>query len=267
VLRLYTFYFPGWKAYVDGQPVEITLSEPEGWITFWVPAGEHTVRVQLEETLPRLVGWGLTALALLGLAALVVWRLRLPVTPPAHDRLPLRPAALVLGAVVVGGLGLRAVSASLGWWQLHSYGKQVLVAQVQRYAPLQDNVALLGFDLPRTSARPGQTVPVTLYWKALAPVPVNLRVFVHFIGPDGQLWGQSDKWNPADFPTGRWPLDHYVRDDHDAQLRLDAPPGRYQVIAGLWDPDTGQRMFLLDSAGHSTGQDGILLTDSFEVTP
>ncbi len=265
VLRLYTFYFPGWTAYVDGQRTDITLSEPEGWITLTVPPGAHTVRVQLEETAPRWLGWGLTTLSLAVLAGLVIWRLRLVITPPAHDRLPLRPATLVLAAVVLGGLGLREVAAGLDWWQVQSFGHEVLVAQRRRFAPLQNNVALLGYDLPQTSAEPGQIVPVTLYWKALAPVPVNLRVFVHFIGPDGQLWGQSDKWNPADFPTGRWPLDKYVRDEHAAQLRPDAPPGRYQVIAGLWDPATGERMQLLDDNGNPIGQDGVLLTDVFEV--
>jgi hypothetical protein len=267
VLRLFTFYFPGWKAYVDDQPVAIVLSEPEGWITLTVPPGEHDVLVQLEDTAPRIAGWVLAALAAAALAGLVVWRLRLPITPPVHDQLPLRPAATVLALVVLGGLGLRLTAEGLGWWQLHSFGHEVLVAQRQRFAPLEDNVALLGYDLPRLSARPGEIVPVTLYWKALAPVPVNLRVFVHFIGPDGQLWGQSDKWNPADFPTGRWPLDHYVRDEHDAALRTDAPPGRYQVVAGLWDPDTGLRMQLLDTAGRPTGVDGVILTDAFEVKP
>jgi hypothetical protein len=173
----------------------------------------------------------------------------------------------VLTLVVLGGLGLRTVAEGLGWWQVYSRGREVLVADRQRYAPLQNNVALLGYDLPDSPGRPGNDVAVTLYWKALAPIPVNLRVFVHLIGPDGQLWGQSDKWNPADFPTGRWPLDRYVRDEHEALLRPDAPPGRYQVWAGLWDPDTGLRMQLLDAAGQPTGQDGILLTDAFEVQP
>ncbi|MCC7361623.1 MAG: hypothetical protein IT317_19220 [Anaerolineales bacterium] len=266
VLRLYTFWFPGWKAYVDGRPVPIVLSEPEGWITLTVPPGDHDVLVRLEDTWPRLLGWALAASAVIGLAVFVVWRLRLPVTPPARDELPWRPAALALTLVVLGGLGLRTVAVGLGWWQVHSYGRDVLVAQVQHYAPLQNNVALLAYDLPEPSARPGDEVPVTLYWKALAPVPVNLRVFVHLIGPDGQLWGQSDKWNPADFPTGRWPLDRYVRDEHEALLRPDAPPGRYQVWVGLWDPATNQRMPLLDEAGRPTGQDSILLTDAFEVS-
>src|SRR5262249_17894373 len=130
----------------------------------------------------------------------------------------------------------------------------------------QDNVALLGYDLPSARAIAGDSLPVTLYWKAQAPVRVNLRVFIHLIGPDGQLWGQSDKWNPADFPTSRWPLDHYVRDEHNAQLRPDAPAGQYEVIAGLWDGDTNQRMRVLDANGAPTAADGIVLTDAFVVT-
>ena len=93
----------------------------------------------------------------------------------------------------------------------------------------------------------------------------SLRVFVHFIGPDGQLWGQSDKWNPADFVMTRWPLDYYVRDEHQASLRPDAPPGQYQVIAGLWNGDTSARMHLLDSNGNAMTADGVVLTTSFTV--
>jgi hypothetical protein len=88
---------------------------------------------------------------------------------------------------------------------------------------------------------------------------------VHLIGPDGQLWGQSDKWNPADYPTSRWPVDRYVRDEHSALLRSDAPPGQYQVVAGLWDGDTGQRMHPLDANGAPTANDGIILSSSFNV--
>jgi hypothetical protein len=96
---------------------------------------------------------------------------------------------------------------------------------------------------------------------------VNLRVFVHFIGPDGQLWGQSDKWNPADFLTSRFPLDHYVRDEHEAVLRPDAPPGEYRIVAGLWDGETGERMRVLDADNAPTQADGIILSTTFRVQP
>ena len=47
----------------------------------------------------------------------------------------------------------------------------------------------------RTSAQPGDSGPMTLYWKALAPMKVNLRVFIHLIGPDGKVvkvWPKVD---------------------------------------------------------------------------
>ncbi len=264
VLRPYTFYWPGWTAYVDGQRVPIEIADPDGWITFQVPAGTHDVLLQLENTPIRWAGWLLTALSLVTLLALALWRIRLPVERPAHELME-RGAAAALGLVALGALSLRLAADQVGWWRVHSTSQEVLVAQHQRYAALENNVVLLAFDLPQTTASPGDEVPVTLYWKALAPLSLDLRVFVHFIGPDGQLWGQSDKWNPADFPMTRWPLDRYVRDEHLASLRPDAPPGLYQVIAGLWNGDTNQRMRVLDASGQPTGTQGVLLTETFVV--
>ncbi|MGH2524422.1 MAG: hypothetical protein ACRDH2_18090, partial [Anaerolineales bacterium] len=189
VFRIYTFYFPGWTAYVDGAPVEIVPSEPEGWITFWVPAGQREVLLRLEDTLPRRVGWGLSAAALLGLLALVAWRVRLrPLTRPTAEALERLPA-LAFGLTVVLAMGVRLAADRAGWWRVHSDGNEVLVAQHAGFAPLENDIALLAYDLPRMAARPGSQIPVTLYWKALRPLRVDLRVFVHLIGPDGQLWG------------------------------------------------------------------------------
>ena len=266
LLRIFTFYFPGWTAYVDGQEVPITLSEPEGWITFWVPAGQHDVVLQLENTPVRWVAGGLAALSFAVLLAMGLWRMRLDITRPQHEALAWRPA-LALGVLLAAGLAVRLAAGQAGWWQVRSTGHNVLVADHQRYAPMENDIALLAYDLPRSTARSGQVVPVTLYWKALAPMKVNLRVFVHLLGPDGQLWGQSDKWNPADYPTGRWPLDLYVRDEHAAQLQPGAPPGTYTVVAGLWNGETGSRMRLLDANGNPLAQDGVVLSDSFVVSP
>lgn len=52
--RYLSFYFPGWRVTVDGERVDVQPSDPEGLITFQVPAGQHVVRVRFGETPLRL---------------------------------------------------------------------------------------------------------------------------------------------------------------------------------------------------------------------
>lgn len=48
----YTFYYPGWNVYINGNPVDIEYQDPEfrGIITYNVPQGEHEVKVVFEDT-------------------------------------------------------------------------------------------------------------------------------------------------------------------------------------------------------------------------
>lgn len=54
----YTFYFPGWRAYVDGQKVPIEYQNPDyrGAITYTVPQGEHKVKLEFGPTKERIIG-------------------------------------------------------------------------------------------------------------------------------------------------------------------------------------------------------------------
>jgi hypothetical protein len=269
VLRLFTFYFPGWHAYVDGREVPIDVSAPDGFITFWVPSGEHEVLVQFEDTPPRRLGYLLSGLSLAALGAVVIsLRVHRRARHPAALGGPAsglgRQATISLALVFVAFAGLKAASDRLGWFRFTSTGDEVRVAQHQQFVRLGQDFALLGYDLPRQQAGPGQTVPVTLYWKALDQPDHNYQVFVHLMGPDSQLWGQSDKLNPADFPTSRWPTDHYVRDEHMPQLKPDAPPGTYLVVVGLWDAASGQRLPVFDASGNAVGS-GVVLPLPIEV--
>jgi hypothetical protein len=169
-----------------------------------------------------------------------------------------------LTAALAGFAALLAVAGPAGWFRVISTGTVVRVAQHTQFARVGDEVALLGYDLGRRAVRPGEEVPITLYWKALAAPAQNYQVYVHLIGADGNLWGQSDKLNPADFPTTRWPLDRYVRDEHRVRLRFDAPPGLYTVVAGLWDASTGQRLPVTDEAGQPVGV-GVLLSEAIQA--
>lgn len=63
----YTFYFPGWKLFIDNTPTFIEFQDPNyrGVITYKVPAGTHLVQLDFTDTLVRKVGKGVTLVSVL----------------------------------------------------------------------------------------------------------------------------------------------------------------------------------------------------------
>jgi hypothetical protein len=74
-LRFYTYYFPGWRVYVDGERLPDSALRPEtvyGLLTVDVPPGEHHVLLRWGDTPVRLTGKVLTLVSLAIALALVV---------------------------------------------------------------------------------------------------------------------------------------------------------------------------------------------------
>ncbi len=279
VARVLTFDFPGWRATVDGQPVTIAPSDPHGFITFPVPAGPHDVRVEFGPTLPRTVGAvvSLATLIILAWVALQqVARLKAQVIVPIpNTQYPILWTALVTIAVFAL-LKIGLVDRCATCFRVTSPPGQALVAQYKvdpQATPsnLANVIVLLGFDLPQREARAGGSFPLTLYWKATAPVPLNYQAFVHLVNQ--QLWGQPlhDKLNPGDLPTTRWPLDKYVWDDYVTpysvvRVKPDAPPGDYEIRVGLYTLADGARAPVFDAKGNPAG-DSVVLPVQVRVLP
>ncbi len=272
-LRLFTFYWPGWTAYLDGAPTSITVTQPEGFISVAVPVGMHALAVQLEDTGPRRLGWALSGTGLLMLlvwAAAGAWRRQpqsLSAGPAPSEHLARQPALLLAGITLMSLLARGGLDAA-GRWQAAHAVPRVAQAQVQQFTRFDDGMALVAYDLPDPSARPGGTVALRLYWAAVQPMAAPASVFVHLYGANGQLWGQGDQPDPLlFFPTTRWPLGQPLADDLVATVKANAPPGTYTLAAGLWNRATGARSHPLDAAGHPTDQENIVLTQSFQVGP
>jgi hypothetical protein len=259
---------------VDGQPVPITPSDPHGLIEFPVPAGTHEVRVEFGSTPPRDVGTIISVVALIVLAWLIVRQVagcRMQETRSKRQEAS-RPLQWALLAVVATFTLVKVgyVDQCETCFRVTSPPGQALVAQYKidpRTTPsdLAHVITLLGFDLPQPQVRAGGTFPLTLYWKATAPVPKNYQTFVHLVNPRDKLWGQPlrDKLNPGDFPTTRWPLDKYKWDDYatpDSVIRVqaDAPPGEYEIQVGLYTLNDGVRAPVFDAGGNPAGDSVVL---------
>lgn len=75
-VQFYTYDYPGWQVYLNGQPVPHRAEPPYGLITVDVPPGDHTLRLQLENTPPRTIGTITSTLAFLILLGLYLWNER-----------------------------------------------------------------------------------------------------------------------------------------------------------------------------------------------
>lgn len=75
-----TVYFPGWNVYIDGKKTAVEFQDPNyrGLMTFFVPEGSHTVRVQFQDTKLRFAADILSLVSagilVLGGAVLYIWK-------------------------------------------------------------------------------------------------------------------------------------------------------------------------------------------------
>jgi len=108
------------------------------------------------------------------------------------------------------------------------------VPQTPRF-DLGGQAALVGYDFPQDAVRPGDTLPVTLFWQAQARIPADYQVFVHLIGPDGQPVAQGDKTPlDGDWPTTAWEPGQTFRDEYRIKVPNGLAPGVYELRVGLY---------------------------------
>lgn len=124
-------------------------------------------------------------------------------------------------------------------------------------ARLGDSVRLLGYGLERE----GSTIKLTIYWQALARVERSYTVFTHLVDGNNRIWAQHDGL-PQDgaAPTPGWLPGEVLADKHTLVLKPGAPAGEYQLVIGLYDAASGQRLPVFDAANNPVG-DYILLMD------
>jgi len=114
---------------------------------------------------------------------------------------------------------------------------------------LGGQVEFLGCDLTDHVAA-GDTLHLTLYWRALAGMETSYKVFTHLLGDDGRIWGQKD-----DFPgqgallTIGWVEGEVVVDEYEIIVDPWALAGDYQLEIGMYDPVSGARLPIIDEKG------------------
>jgi len=105
----------------------------------------------------------------------------------------------------------------------------------------------------------GGSLSVTLWWRSLAPMDTSYTVFVQVIDEEGTKAGQVDRLPcGGGCPTTDWRPGDLVGAHYEVEIDPAALSGRYRIIAGLYDLDTGARLPVLDAAGNPSA-DHLLL--------
>ncbi len=121
-------------------------------------------------------------------------------------------------------------------------------------ASWEQGVALRGWRLEGPAA-PGTTLPLTLTWNSLEPVPRPWTVFVHLVDGAETIVAQSNRQPRADsLPFPLWTPGDWVADTHILELPADLPAGEYRLRVGLFRADKdGRRQKVWAADGAAIG--------------
>ncbi len=120
-------------------------------------------------------------------------------------------------------------------------------------ANLEGGIALRGYDLSADLLKPGEKLRLTLHWQAQEQIKEDYLVFVHLLNEE-EFPADQDDSPPMKglYPTTYWREGEVILDEHILTIRDDAPPGRYLLEVGIYSPQTGKRLAVLDSEGKPT---------------
>ena len=126
---------------------------------------------------------------------------------------------------------------------------------------------LTGFAYASPVLRAGDTLLVTLQWRATTHMAVDYTVFTHLWDASGQLVAQLDS-QPASGtrPTSTWAPGEVVIDRRALLVPANLPPGDYSLQIGVYDLATSQRLSVTQPGGSQDGLDHVSL-GTVQVAP
>jgi len=132
-------------------------------------------------------------------------------------------------------------------------------------AKVGQSIALVGYTLEGDSARPGDSICLTLFWQAVDKVPQSYTVFAHVVDSTGQPVAQTD--SPplgGTAPTDSWQVGATIADRYAILIKPNTSPGQYELRVGMY-PWPDLTPLPVTSNGQPAGNYVLLTT--IRVTP
>ncbi len=130
----------------------------------------------------------------------------------------------------------------------------IAIAEIKNalHSELAPGVILLGYDLDPAAHgvyKPGDNVPIVLYWSAFHPLLTDYTVHIDVLGPDGKTYGTVDTFpGGGQYATTYWAVNQPFRDEYHVPISADFPaPADAHLQLSLLPATTGQNPFRLGS--------------------
>ncbi|MEQ8676066.1 MAG: 6-pyruvoyl-tetrahydropterin synthase-related protein [Aggregatilineales bacterium] len=248
---LHQFYFPGWRAELNGQSLPLNPTTSAGLMTATIPAGQHQLEIWYAGTPIASVAfmislWSLVLVIALGVRKPKTGNPPLKVAPsplPASNRVALVCVLLLIGVSLVLYF---YIEPHTSWFRIARPPDAPAYMQHAQREIFSDatgtpQIELLGYDLNRDrngAVGYGDWLYVDLYWHALQPQTTDWRVRVQLADPVlGVPFIVSDKPAPGRIATTGWSPDNYVFDRHIMRIDADIPPYMSQLEVRVYADD------------------------------
>jgi 4-amino-4-deoxy-L-arabinose transferase-like glycosyltransferase len=100
--------------------------------------------------------------------------------------------------------------------------------------------------------QPGKQLTMTLYWGTNAHPPSDVALFVHVLGSDGTRYAQVD----PELPVEAWGPNRFFTTPIPLALPATLAAGQYELVIGVYDRATGERMPLQVPNPYAIAADG-----------
>lgn len=165
--------------------------------------------------------------------------------------------------------GYRAWEGWYGGTRLVVYGTSLGIEEIELEplgAKFGEGLRLLGYRLYDSQVEPGGMIRLTLRWQAKERIGQDYKVFLHLLDGEGRIVAQRDS-EPVggSRPTSGWETGEEISDNCGIMLPRALSSGEYQLVVGMYDPTSGERLPVYGRDGERLPGDRVLL-GAVEVT-
>jgi hypothetical protein len=121
-------------------------------------------------------------------------------------------------------------------------------------------IRLLGYEVENPALQPGESLDLTLYWEALAPMTKDYTLFIHLLDPKGHSLGGKDRpLGNGVSPTSQWVVGTPIQETYQVPLKkAERLPTLVEVRLGLYHFPSLERLPAYDQQGRPLGTSVLL---------